>query len=202
MLKKLIALIFVLCCAACPGHQSNTSFLSNKHKKIYKPSSCNPDKPFPQMVIIPFFENATQVVPNCNLYPKHKTALSLIVFYHHWVKYFGDEDLKVKNMLEKVMITWGLNKKTSKDAYNLRGEKVSNPTIVGLTLSNTTTWVWRGRNFKIAESSLMHELVHLSLRATIGHGDRDHEGWKYHGWTESHTKLINESKEALRLFGI
>jgi hypothetical protein len=49
--------------------------------------------PFPQMVLIPFFENASQIVPNCQTYPKHETALAFFIFYHKWTEYFGDRNL-------------------------------------------------------------------------------------------------------------
>ena len=86
------------------------------------------------MIMIPFFVNASQVVPDCGTYPKHQTALAMMVFYHHWVKYFGDDDLKIKHTLEKVMITWDhKKKKLKKGAYNLKGKKLKNATIIGLT---------------------------------------------------------------------
>ena len=202
MLRKIFILFFILCCSACFGHSGGASFLSNKHKKIYKRSFCNPEKPFPQMVIIPFFKNATQIVPNCRTYPKHQTALALVIFYHHWLGHFGDDDLKVKNMLEKVMITWDTEKKISKKAYNLKGDVHRGSKVIGLTMSSSTTWVWKGYYHKIAESALMHELVHLSLRAKNGHGDNDHEGTKYDGWTRIHSAMILEAKEMLRSFNI
>ena len=48
----------------------------------------------------------------------------------------------------------------------------------------------------------MHELVHLALRAKNGHGDPDHEGTKYNGWTIEHSAMILEAKEMLRSFDI
>ncbi len=177
-------------------------FFSNNHKKVYKVSSCNTNDSFPQMIVIPFFKNATQIIPNCETYPKHKTALALMVFYHHWLKWFGDENFIVKNMLEKVMIEWDTKKRTIKKAYNIRGKEIENPTIVGLVRTNTIIWVWEGYSHKIAESSLIHELVHLSLRAKYGSGDSDHEGNKYDGWTADHSKMILEAKDMLRSFDI
>ena len=200
--KKILVLLFAMSTLSCSTHRGPACFLSNENEKIYKSSICSPEKPFPQMVMIPFFKSASQIVPNCNTHPKHKTAMALMIFYHHWLEYFGDEDLKVKNMLEQVMITWGLEKRTAKKSYNLRGEKSSGKQVIGLTMTNTTTWVWKGYFHKISESSLMHELVHLSLRARIGHGDSDHEGDKYHGWTDLHSTMILEAKETLRSFDI
>mgnify|MGYP003628157298 FL=1 len=192
----------MLLCVSCPGHQNASVFLSNNDKKIYKTSVCDPRKPFPQMVIIPFFKNAVQIVPNCQTYSKDKTALSLMVFYHNWLRWFSDEDLVVKKMLEKVMIEWDTKKRTVKRGYSLKGELKRNITVTGVARSNTVIWVWEGYFHKIAESSLMHELVHLALRAKYGHGDSDHEGNEYSGWTVDHSAMILEAREMLRSFDI
>ena len=108
-------------CITCSGHGSSV-FLSNDIKKIYKSSVCDPEGTFPQMIIIPFFEKASQIVPNCQTYPKHKTALALFVFYSKWTEYFGDRDYAVRGMLQRVMIKWDVTKKTSKRGYKLNGE--------------------------------------------------------------------------------
>lgn len=202
MAKKLLFLICLSMCVACPGHTGVNVFLENGTQRIYKYSSCSVGDRFPQMISIPFFKSATQIVPNCRTYPKHKTALALMAFYHHWHKNFGDEGQVIKNLLEKVMIEWGTEKKRLKSAYNIRGEKRENPIIIGVVKSKSYVWVWEGYDHKISESSLIHELVHISLRAHNGHGDADHEGDKYYGWTRRHTEMILEAKEALRSFGI
>ena len=189
-------------CVACPGHTGTNLFLENDARRIYKYSKCDETKNFPQMITIPFFKGATQIVPNCRTYQKHKTSLALMVFYHHWYKNFGDENQVIKNLLEKVMVEWGTEKKRLKSAYNIHGEKKLNPTIIGIVKSKSYIWVWEGYDHKISESSLMHELVHISLRAHFGHGDADHEGDKYYGWTRRHTQMISEAKETLRSFGI
>ena len=190
-------------CSSCPGHQTATIFLDND--KSYKNSSCNPSGRFPQMIMIPFFDKAFQVVPNCKTYPKHQTALAMMVYYHHWLEYFGDDDGSVKAALEKVMITWDTKKKIRKNGlrgYHLDGEPAGTSTIIGLTQTDSSIWVWEGYFHKISESSLMHELVHISLRAKYGHGDADHEGPKYYGWTPMHSAMILEAKETLRSFDI
>ena len=100
------------------------------------------------------------------------------------------------------MITWSTKKRTVKRSYNLHGELNEGREVTGITLTDSTIWVWEGYFHKISESSLMHELVHLALRAKNGHGDRDHEGYKYKGWTNLHSEMILEAKETLRSFDI
>ncbi|MEC8977650.1 MAG: hypothetical protein VYC40_01905 [Pseudomonadota bacterium] len=202
MLKKVLLVLFFAGCVSCPGHHNSAVFLDNKKNKIYKTSFCEPENSFPQMIVVPFFGRATQIVPNCQTYPKHKTSLALMVFYHHWVKSFGDENLVVKKALEKIMIEWGVNKKVVKKGYSLDGKERRDVTVVGMTKTKSYIWVWQGYNHKISESSLIHELVHVALRAKNGHGDSDHEGDIYHGWTKQHTTMILEAKEVLRSFNI
>ena len=96
------------------------------------------------------------------------------------------------------MITWGVEKRTMKKSYNLKGEEHRNSTIIGITKSDSVIWVWQGYDHKISESSFIHELVHVALRAKYGHGDSDHEGNKYDGWTSRHSEMILEAKESLR----
>ena len=53
----------------------------------------------------------------------------------------------------------------------------------------------------MSESALIHELVHLAIRAQQGeHGDPDHEGPKYRGWTKAHSRMIIETRQMLRAF--
>ena len=189
----------LLCGATCNSHNS-TTFLNNDYKLIYKKGLCDPDKPFPQMIVIPYFKSASQVVPNCKTYPVHETALALFVFYHNWLEYFEDDNLAVRGMLEKVMIEWDTKKRVGNSGYNLKGEPFKKHNIIGLVKTDSIIWVWQGYNNNISESALIHELVHLALRARNGHGDADHEGHKYRGWTPRHTKMIIESKQMLRAF--
>ena len=186
----------------CAGNEKIRFFHNPDYEKIHKRSFCDPNKPFPQMIMIPFFRKATQIVPNCNLYEKHKTSLAMMVFYQQWAENIGDDNLSVRNMLEDVMIEWDINKKTVKKAYNLKGEKVTNVRVNGLARGGNYTWIWAGHFNKISETSLMHELIHLSLRAKNGHGDADHEGNKHEGWTREHTALIIKMKKILRIFNI
>jgi len=200
MIKKIIIfLVIVLCSVTCSSHNS-TIFLNNDYKIVYKRTQCNPDIGFPQMIIIPYFDQATQIIPNCETYPVHKTTFALFVFYHQWLEYFEDKNMAVRGMLEKVMIRWGTEKRTGGKGYNIKGERYKDRNIIGLVETNNIIWVWQGYNHRISESALIHELVHLALRAKNGTADPDHEGFKYRGWTPAHTRMIIESKQMLRAF--
>jgi len=201
MIKKIIIfLIIVLCSVTCSSHNS-TVFLNNDYKLIYKRLQCDSDKQLPQMIIIPYFNRASQIVPNCKTYPVHQTAFALFVFYHQWLEYFGDNNMAVRGVLEKVMIKWGTEKRISETGYDMKGDPFENRNILGVVESESIIWVWQGYNHKMSESALFHELVHLAIRAKHGeHGDPDHEGLRYRGWTPRHSKMIIESKQILRAF--
>ena len=176
------------------------------YQTIDASNRCKVDREFPQMVRLPFFGNATQVVNDCSKYPNYQVALALLVFYYTWVEYFGDNDYAISQLLDEVMIQWGKEKKQSKRAYDIHGERVKNRKILGMVQSPTIAWVYQRGRFdtdKLSDTSLIHELVHLAIRAQNGkHGDPDHEGDKYHGWTSAHTQLIKEAKGVLRAYGL
>ena len=186
----------------CSGDQGFRIFeKTNDYKLIYKTSVCDPNGTFPQMIIIPFLKKAAQIVPRCDSYPKHKTAMAMMIFYQQWVDHFGDEHGLVKEMLENTVVEWGLKKKKIKKAYGLYGKEVKNVNVVGLAKPGNYIWSWTAYG-KISETSLIHELVHQALRATTGSGDSDHEGNIYPGWTWEHTSMIIKAKKTLRAFNI
>lgn len=167
---------------------------------------CMPSKGFPQMVRLPFFGYASQVVNDCSVYPNYKVSLALLVFYYTWLEYFGDDDYVISDLLDDVMIKWGAEKKVIESAFDVSGKRVTNRKILGMVMSKSVVWVYQGGRFdtnKISDTSLIHELVHISIRAVTGQtGDADHEGDKYHGWTPAHTQLIEEAKGVLRSYDL
>jgi hypothetical protein len=187
-------------CFTCSNHNS-TVFLNNSLKTIYIRTQCDPSKEFPQLITIPYFEYASQLVPDCNTYPIHETAFALFIFYHQWLEYFEDNNMAVRGMLEKVMIQWGTKKRISKKGYDINGELYENHKIIGVVEADSIIWVWQGYYHRMSESALIHELVHIAIRAQQGdHGDPDHEGSKYRGWTKAHTRMIIETRQMLRAF--
>lgn len=201
MIKKVISfLIVIIFSISCSNHNS-TVFLNNKYRKITIASQCDPKKDFPQLIILPYFDRASQLMPNCKTYPVYKTSLALFVFYHQWIEYFGDSDYAVRGMLQRVMIHWDTKKRAGVNGYDMEGRSFeSDQKIIGLVETDSIIWVWQGYHHRISESSLVHELVHLALRARNGEADPDHEGLKYRGWTSRHTRMIAETNQMLRAF--
>jgi len=206
MMRKILAIMTIVFCGiTCAGNDISIydSALINK-RIIYKRFDCDAGRAFPQMMMIPFFRRAAQISPNCQTYPSKNVSMAMIIFYHNWLYHFHDDRLLIKRMLEKVVIEWGLEKKEATGrGFYIDGKKNSNSKLIGLVMSPTMIWVYQGDEHRISETSLIHELVHLSIRAAgFRGGDPDHEGPKYLGWTPAHTKFINETKDILRVYEI
>lgn len=163
---------------------------------------CDPLGKFPQMILLPHFMSASQIVPVCHLYDRNEIAWALTLFYRRWEKEFGDPDKKILGMVNDVMINWGMETKTVPRAYNLDGVLLKNPTVIGLAISPTILWSYVGDTGYVSDTSFVHELVHLSLWSVNGHADADHEGDKYDGWTSRHTSFVHELNSLLRTFNI
>jgi len=201
MIKKALSFLIIIIFAINCHSNSSTIFLNNEYRKIAITTQCDPKKKFPQLIILPYFEHASQLVPNCQTYPVHKTSLALFIFYHQWIENFGDDSFTTRGMLQRVMIHWDTKKRSGVNGYDMEGEKFeSDRNIIGLVETDSIIWVWQGYHHRISESSLIHELVHLALRAKNGEADADHEGPKYEGWTPRHTRMISETNQMLRAF--
>ena len=206
MRKVLIILFLSLITLTCSGHgvkiapSNNTAF--EKVRRLL--SQCESQGPFPQMILIPYFKHATQIVTRCEIYPNHRVSLAMTLFYYNWVENFGDYDYSVKELLRSIMIEWGEKVKVSKQGFFLDGKKFTNHNIIGRVMSPTTIWVYKGEKEEISETAFIHELVHLAIRAQTrqGHGDPDHEGTKYHGWTPAHTRMVDITKGMIRVFSL
>ena len=91
------------------------------------------------------------------------------------------------------MIEWGDKlKPIVGGAFDVNGKPIEGRAR-GLTLLPTYIWVWENQYERIAATAFVHELVHAALWAQNGyHGDPDHEGGEFEGWTPKHTKFIRE----------
>ena len=157
-------------------------------------SSCDTRKKnTPQMVKLPQLKNAWQIQRNCEFPVADHVSFVIDVFYKKWVRTFGDKDKKVLKTLNNLMIEWGEKPKAIVGgAFDVDGNPITG-TARGLTLMPDYIWVWENQYDRIAATAIVHELVHSALWAQNGyHGDPDHEGGEFEGWTPKHTKFIRE----------
>ena len=162
---------------------------------------CDPMGPFPQMIQIPMYKKAWQVVHSCN-HPAEPTSIAMSIFYMEWRFAFGDSDGRVWDALNEVMIEWSIEKKRGV-AYDISGKYIQEASYGGLALTPSYIWVKPHIGEIICESALIHELVHISIWALKGtDGDPDHMGPKYSGWSVDHSALIQRTNNALCSLGI
>ena len=167
---------------------------------------CSRHKEMPQMTQIPGFPGVWQVVDSCDFYPREKTSIALRVFLGEWHAVLGSS-WAVKRAFEDLLITW--SKDTTKhDGYSVDGRKFKNMHLRGATLGPGLIYIFQfksgiDRHERICESALAHELVHAVLWRVNGkHGDPDHLGSVYRGWTPDHSAIIQRTNESLCELGI
>lgn len=153
---------------------------------------------------IPGWDIAYQAEAACNFPDPADTSLALHVFYIEWNKRLGDRSDKVLRNLNKMFIEWEPELMSFNNGYGLDGTFIQEGKASGLTFTQDYIAVHIEKGEPIYKTSLVHELVHASIRAQNRdtHGDPDHEGTKYLGWTREHTELILEVNEILKLMDL
>ena len=153
---------------------------------------------------VPGYENTQQKTDDCDYFFPAHTSLALHVFYIEWASKFGDEDDRLLNAINNLEIEYGTYQRRVSRVFNIDGKFRPKPTIVnGLTGRNGKwifVWIGKGVEPKLHKTSFIHELVHVAIYAhNYGdHGDPDHEGSNYPGWTTMHTKFIPDTNEILK----
>jgi len=190
MSRRLIA-VAVLCCLGLTGN-ATPSPKPNNHAPCKKSSA---EK---QMVKLPLYKNSWQIQQGCGFPKARQVSFAIHLFYTKWLMKFGDEDLLVLKTLNNLMVEWGDKKKPIPGgAFDVNGNPIVG-TARGLTLMPGYIWIWKNEYNRIAATALIHELVHSALWSQSGlHGDPDHEGEEFVGWTPAHTELIREINNLL-----
>lgn len=151
---------------------------------------------------IPGFRFSYQETDMCDYYYPSHTALAMTVFYIEWVVRFSDPHGNVKNALDELYVEYNSHQRRLSRVYSVDGVYRPGPTVInGLTAENGKyIFVWSGTMpGRLYDTSLVHELVHVAIYAMNSgeHGDPDHEGEKYSGWTEEHTEFIKSTNNIL-----
>ena len=163
---------------------------------------CKVTHAFPQLLKIPAFENAWQMIHNCHTQRREKTSIAMLAFYKEWAITFGDPRIRVYKVMSNLLVEWG-NKNKTGNGYSINGIKVRQGRVMGLALPPTMIWIYTQEHQLICESSLAHELMHIAIWVNKrSDGDPDHEGKRWSGWTSKHTQLINRVNQHLCNLGI
>ena len=153
------------------------------------------------MLFIPGYHEAVIIVEDCSLFRRQKVAIALQNFELAWSHHFGEDPYVFRN-LRNLAITFSSAKKMQM-GYSADGSFTTNGLISGSTLSKETIWIYTPPStMRICETSLIHELVHASLWVRNGHGDPDHTGAKFFGWSYKHYALIDQVNRYLCVLGI
>lgn len=153
---------------------------------------------------VPGYANTLQKTDECEyFYPSH-TSLAMHVFYIEWVNKFKDPDGHVLKALNELEIEYGTYRRRISRIFSIDGTFRPEPTIIsGLTGRHgryVFVWIGNGSHPKLYKNSFIHEMVHVAIYAkNFGdHGDPDHEGPVYSGWTTMHTKFISDTNNVLK----
>ena len=162
---------------------------------------CDPYSGELQMIFVPGYGETVIVVEDCDQFRREKISIALRAFEFGWNHFFGPDRLVTEN-LRNLIITFSGEKKVQM-GYTGDGSLTYSGIIEGLTISKDSVWISAPPGTsRVCETSLVHELVHASLWSKNGHGDPDHTGERFKGWTYKHYVMIDEVNQYLCTLGI
>ena len=99
------------------------------------------------------------------------------------------------SLISNLSIEVSVLPRTVDGVFDVKGNFLKKDVLVsGLALNPNLIWV-EVKTSQIWSSSLAHELVHIIIWRTQGvHGDPDHEGRQFSGWTSKHTDFLKKFK--------
>jgi hypothetical protein len=170
------------------------------HESISDPGCAKnvPDKTYR----IPGYRFSYQMTDMCEYYFPSHTALAMTVFYIEWSTRFGDANGAVHEAINDVFVEYNSRQRIISRVYSTGGEFRPGPTVINGLVGEKGKYifVWSGTMpGRLYDTSLVHELVHVAIYALNNgeHGDPDHEGDKYSGWTDEHTEFIEQTNSVL-----
>lgn len=119
-----------------------------------------------------------------------KLVLAISMFVQEYSREFNMDEKDVWKLLSSLRIELSAIPRTVSGVYDINGNPIVDAYVTGLALSKDHIWV-EIKTSQIWSSSLAHELVHIIIwRSNQIHGDPDHEGPEFSGWTPKHTQFI------------
>ena len=157
---------------------------------------------------VPGYANAAQANTTCDHFDPNETSLAMFLFYLHYTEEFGDDNNAVARYLHNLTIIWTDTViEMSGAGYTVDGKRARHNTAFGVTMSHgglikvfTRNPISLSDEKRIWKTSFVHELLHVAINAENSgkHGDPDHEGGKWPGWTTKHTNFINKMNMVLK----
>jgi len=134
----------------------------------------------------------------CDLLQGEEIRFVIDIFYMEFLKRFGDPDGKVKKGLQSIIIQLDEKPKKVKNLYSTSGKHFDESFVNGLFFTPNSIWIHVVPGSSVADTALVHELMHYALLLSTGCPDPDHEGEKYGQWDKGHTKFISNLSYQIR----
>ena len=155
---------------------------------------------------LPNLPASVEVVSRCDdyLFKEKELSKALEIFVLEYSENFGLDPAILWSYLDGIKIELSIIPRVVKAAYSVDGKFIKGSVpVTGLALGPKHIWV-EIKTSQIWSSSLVHELVHAVIwNENSGiHGDPDHEGKEFSGWTKKHTKFIKDLNIQLLDLGI
>jgi len=159
--------------------------------------SCTKDK---AGEIIPGTPNMRMTTTHCNdyVFTKESVQKAISLFATRYAESFDMSPLEVWELLRNLTIEVSAIPRTVQNVYDVEGKFHKEPIpVTGLAMSPDLIWV-EIKTSQVWSSSLAHELVHTVIwRTQKVHGDPDHEGNQFTGWSRKHTEFIKKFNNEL-----
>lgn len=189
-------LIFCLILAMLLSTASSCGSSANTQNSVEKITCVHNRKP----IDIPGTPGIRMTSSRCEDYVFKPDALSkaIVIFAEAYSSEFDMPVTKVWTLLKNLKIEVSIIPRTVSRVYDINGNfSATEVPVSGLAFSKDLIWV-EVRTSQIWSSSLVHELVHIMIWRSQGvHGDPDHEGSAFSGWSKQHTKFVKTVKNML-----
>jgi hypothetical protein len=156
---------------------------------------CKPLSSAPQMLKVQGTSSSYIIVEDCLFMDRERVSIGLKTFLQKWKERFPQDIFdheSVERALDTLLVTFSDEEKTA-NAYTGEGVYGENFSLAGLTLSPGWIWVKITPGDRLCKTSFAHELVHVAIWSiNKKHGDPDHLGSKYSGWSMDHNILIQD----------
>ncbi len=191
--------IHILCLALCViGLMLPTNGCGGRNSSSVKKFDCT--QQVLKFLDIPGTPSITMRTTHCNdyIFKQDKMSKAIHLFVEEYAYEFDISEHEVWSILTGLEIEVSAIPKIVKNLFDINGKFVEESPVNGLALTPSKIWV-EIKTGQIWSSSLAHELVHIVIWHQNGkvHGDPDHEGDKFSGWTEKHTKFIKRFNHQL-----
>ena len=131
-----------------------------------------------------------------------KVSQALIIFVEEYSNAFDTPHNDIWRALSGLKIEVSVYGRQVSSAFDVDGKLIYNAYVNGLALSKKHIWI-EIKTKQINTTAFIHELAHIVIWNIQGvHGDPDHEGHEYSGWTRTHTTLIESVNIRLLESGI